>query len=86
MCVLTHFSHARLFATPLTVSHQSPLSMGFSKQEYWNGLPCPPPGDLPDSGIKPTALHGFSRMSPALQAILYPLSHLGSLVFIPTDN
>ena len=40
---------------------QAPLSMGFSKQEYWNGLPCPPPGDLPDPGIKPTSL-----MSPAL--------------------
>ena len=47
--------------TPWTVAHQAPLSMGFSRQEYWSGLPCPPPGDLPDSGIEPRSL-----MSPAL--------------------
>ena len=41
-------SHSRLFATPWTVSHQAPLSMGFSRQEYWSGLPFPPPGDLPN--------------------------------------
>ena len=40
-------------ATPWTVAHQSPLSMGFTRQEYWNGLPFPSPGDLPDSGIEP---------------------------------
>ena len=39
-----------------TVAHQAPLSMGFSRQEYWSGLPCPPSGDLPDSGIKPASL------------------------------
>ena len=38
--------------TPWTVAHQAPLSMGFSRQEYWDGLTCPPQGDLPDSGIK----------------------------------
>ena len=47
--------------TQWTVAHQAPLSMGFSRQEYWGGLPCPPPGDLPDPGIKPTSLS-----SPAL--------------------
>ena len=41
---------------PMDCSHQIPLSMGFSRQEYWSGLPCPPPGDLPDPGIKPEAL------------------------------
>ena len=46
-------SHVWLFATPCTVAHQVPLFMGFSRQEYWSGLPCPPPGDLPDPGIKP---------------------------------
>ena len=46
-------------ATPWTVAHQTPLSMGFSRQEYWSGLPCPPPGDLPNPGIEPK--------SPALQ-------------------
>ena len=47
--------------TPWTVAHQAPLSMEFSRQEYWSGLTCPPPGDLPDPGIEPTSL-----MSPAL--------------------
>ena len=46
-------SRVRLHATPWTVAHQAPLSMGFSRQEYWGGLPCPPPGDLPDPGIEP---------------------------------
>ena len=45
----------------LTVAHQAPLSMGFSREEYWNGLPCPSLGDLPNPGIEPTSL-----MSPAL--------------------
>ena len=52
-------SHVRLFVTPWTVAHQAPLSMGFSRQEYWSGLPFPSPGDLPDPGIEPG--------SPALQ-------------------
>ena len=38
---------------PWTVAYQAPLSMGFSRQEYWSGLPCPPPGDLPDPGVEP---------------------------------
>ena len=46
-------SRVRLFATPWTVAYQAPLSMGFSRQEYWGGLPFPSPGDLPDPGIKP---------------------------------
>ena len=53
-------SRVQLFETPWTVASQAPLSMGFSRQEYWNGLPFLPPGDLPDPGIKPE--------SPALQA------------------
>ena len=48
-------------AIPWTVTRQAPLSMGFSRQEYWNGLPFPPPGNLPNPGIKPVSL-----MSPAL--------------------
>ena len=47
-------SHVWLFTTLWTIDHQAPLSMGFSRQEYWSGLPCPPPGDLLDPGIKPT--------------------------------
>ena len=54
-CVLSHFRHVWLFVTLWTVAYQVPLSMGFSRQEYWSGLPCPPPGDLPDTGIKPSS-------------------------------
>ena len=46
-------SHIRLFATPGTVAHQPPVSTGFCRQEYWSGLPFPPPGDLLDPGIEP---------------------------------
>ena len=46
----------RLFVTPWSVAHQAPLSMGFSRQEYWSGLPFPSPGDLPDPGIEPSLL------------------------------
>ena len=53
-------SRVRLFATPWTVAHRAPPSMGFSRQEYWSGLPFPSPGDLPDPGMEPR--------SPALQA------------------
>jgi len=53
-------SCVRLFATPWTVAHQAPLSMGFSRQAYWSGVPLPSPGDLPDPGIEPR--------SPAFQA------------------
>ena len=49
-------SHVQLFATLWTVARQAPLSMGFSWQEYWSGLPCSPPGDLSDPGIKPASL------------------------------
>ena len=61
-CMLSHFSCARLFETLLSVTCKTPLSKGFSRQENWSGLPCPPPGDLPDPGIKPIYL-----MSPALE-------------------
>ena len=58
MCcvVLIFFSHVRLFGKLWTVAHQAPLSMGFSRQEYWSGLPIPTPGDLPDPGIQPASL------------------------------
>ena len=57
----------RLFVTPWTVAHQAPLSMGFSKQEYWSGLPFPSPGDLPHPGIEPRSptLHTDSLPSEA---------------------
>ena len=53
VCMLSHFSLVLLFATPWTIVCQAPLSMGFSRQEYWCGVPCPLEGDLPDPGIKP---------------------------------
>ena len=55
-CVLSCFSCVQLFVTLWTVARQVPLSMGFSRQEYWSGLPCPPPGDLPDPGTKLVSL------------------------------
>ena len=54
-------------AIPRTIARQAPLSMGFPRQEYWRGLPFPPPGDLPNPGIEPTSLAlagGFSTTSP----------------------
>ena len=57
-------SRVRLYATPWTVAHQAPLFMGFSRQEYWSGLPFPSPGDLPDPEIEPR--------SPALQTDALP--------------
>ena len=53
--MLSHFSRVWLFTTPWTVTCQAPLSMGFSRQEYWAGLPCTPP-DLPDPGIEPESI------------------------------
>ena len=63
MHVCCHFMRVQFFVTPWTVACQAPLSMGFSRQEYWSGLPFPSPGDLPYSGIEQTSL-----MSPALAA------------------
>ena len=72
-CVLSLFSRVRLFAAPWTVACQAPLSMGFSRQEFWSGLPCPPPGDLPVPGIDPVSL--------ALQVDSLSRSHRGSSLF-----
>ena len=64
-CLLSRFSHVWLFATLWTIACQAPLSMGFSRQEYWSWLPCPPPGDLPES---------MSLMSPALAGRFFTTS------------
>ena len=77
--VLSHFSHVQLFATLWTVALQVPLSMGFSRQEYWSGLSCPPPGDLPDPRIEPE-----SFMSPALAGDFFTTSH--TLTFWSADH
>ena len=68
-------SRVRLCATPWTVAHQAPLSMGFSRQKYWSGLLFPPPGDLPDPEIEPV-----SPVSPALQVDSLPTETLGKPV------
>ena len=67
--MLSCFDHVLLFVTPWTVACQPPLSMGCSRQEYWSGLPCPPPGDLPDPEMEPTSL-----MSPALAGRFFTTS------------
>ena len=67
MLVTLSLTCVQLYATPWTVAHQAPQSMGFPRQEYWSGLPFRPPGDLPDPGIEPE--------SPALQLDSLPLSH-----------
>ena len=67
--VLSHFSCVQLFATLWTVAHQAPLSMGFSRQEYWNRLSFPSPGDLTNPGIEPESLR-----SPALASRFFTTS------------
>ena len=54
-CELTHSVASNSLQLPWAVTQQAPLSVGFSRQEYWSRMPCPPPGDLPDTGIKPTS-------------------------------
>ena len=63
------FSHVQPYAILWTVAHQAPPSMGLSRQEFWNGLPCLPPGDLPDLGIEPSSLK-----SPALAGRFFTTS------------
>ena len=72
-CVLSHFSRVQLCVTPWTVAHQAALSVGFSRQGPWSGLPCPPPGDLPNPGIEPK--------SPALQADSLPAEPQGKPIY-----
>ena len=74
MCVYVQWvSQVRLFATPWTAARQAPLSMEFSRQEYWSGLPCPSPGDLSNPGIKPgsSALQVDSLLSESLGKPVY---------------
>ena len=67
--VLSRFSCVQLFSSLWSVARQAPLSMGFSRQEYWSGLSCPPPGDLPDAGIELASV-----MSPALTGKFFTTS------------
>ena len=77
-CVL---SHVRLFGSSWTVAHQAPLSMEFSREEYWSGLPFPSPGDLPDPEIKLASL-----ASPALAGRFFATVARGEAFLHKTDN
>ena len=90
VCKLSGFCLIWLFVTLWTVAWKAPLSMGSFRQEYWSGLPCPPPGDLPDPRIKPTSL-----MSPALAGRFFTTcvpwetlsSYIMHLIFLsPSSN
>ena len=74
LLLLRHYSHVQLCATLWIVAHQAPLSMEFSRQEYWSGLPFPSPGDLPHPGIEPR--------SPALKADSLPSELPGKSQYI----
>ena len=76
-CMLSHFSHVWLFVIPWTIAHQPPLPMGFSRHEYWNGLPFPPPGDLFIPGIK-----SMPFMSPVLTGRFFTASATWGVVQI----
>ena len=76
VCVLS-LQPCPTLCSPVTVAHQAPLPMEFSRQEYWSGLPFPPPGDLPNPGTEP-----MSPASPALAGGFLPLCHLGSLEWL----
>ena len=74
-CMLSHFSRVWLFATLWTIAHQPPLSMGFSRQEYWSGLPFPPPGKSSPPGVQTSV----SYVSCIARRVLYHQHLLGSL-------
>ena len=76
LCILSRFSHILVFATLRIVARQAPLSMGFSRQEYWSGLLYPSPGDLPNSEIEPVSL-----MSPALAGWFFTTSATWEALF-----
>ena len=73
-CMLSCFSHVQLCATLWTVARQAPLSVGFSRQEYWSGLPYPPPGDLPTPEIEPV-----THVSCTDRQVSYHERHLRSI-------
>ena len=79
--VLSHFIHVHLFAIVWTIAHQAPLSMGFSRQECWSKLPCPPPGELPDPGIK-----SASFISPAQFSTGDKVNSIFQIVKVPNPR
>ena len=84
--VVSHFSYVWLFATLWTVACQAPLSLGFSRQEYWSGLPCVSPGDLPDQGIEPVSfslLHWQMGSLPLVSPVKWKSFHCVWLFVTP---
>ena len=77
MCVLLYFSPVGLFATLWTIAHQVSLSIGFSRQEYWSGFPCPPAGDIPDPGIEPTSVN-----FPVFAGVIFTTSTTWEALFL----
>ena len=90
--MLSCFNCVQLCVISWAVAHHAPLSMGFSRQEYWSGLPCPPPGDLPNPGIEPGSLIScalasrFFTTSATLTAIGHYFSLLCSIPFVCLYN
>ena len=78
--MLILFSRVQRFATPWTVAHLVPLSTGFPRQEYWSGLPFPPPGDLPDPRLN------LDLMSPVLVGRFFAKSGMGTQNVIQVNN
>ena len=89
--MVSHFSRGWLFATPWSVAGQAPLSMEFSRQEHWSGLPCPPPGDPLEPGIEPASLMSltlagrFFTTSATWAAQQAPSFQLGQFICIPPN-
>ena len=85
---ITSHSHVRLFVTPWTVAYQASPSMGFSRQEYWSGLPFPSPGDLPNPGIEPGSpaleADALTSESPGKPLLLHILNMKSDPVFLAT--
>ena len=84
--LLSSANFKKIFATPWTLARQAPLFMGFSRQEYWGGLPCPPPGDLPDPGIEPASparTGGFFTTEPPVSRYYQQLvEHYGGVMLL----
>ena len=78
--MLRYYTCVQLFATLWTIDCQAPLSLGFSRQEYWSGLPCHPSKDLPNPGIEPVSL-----TSPALVDIFFTTEPPGKPIFLTTS-
>ena len=79
--MLSHFSRVQLFATLWTIAHQTPLSMRFSRKDYWSGLPCPPPGDLPNPAVEPTSLISLALAGGLFIFIFLLLAAPGKALF-----